>query len=30
MNVMFEGHTDRGTDVWLTPPYIVEALENLI
>jgi len=26
MNVMFEGHTDRGTDVWLTPPYIVEAL----
>ena len=26
MNVTFEGNTATGTDVWLTPPYIIEAL----
>lgn len=26
MNVTFEGNTSTGTDVWLTPPYIIEAL----
>ena len=26
MNVKFEGNTATGTDVWLTPPYIIEAL----
>ena len=26
MNTSFEGKTETGTDVWLTPPYIIEAL----
>ena len=26
MNTTFEGMTSTGTDVWLTPPYILEAL----
>lgn len=26
MNTSFEGMTSTGTDVWLTPPYITEAL----
>ena len=26
MNTTFEGMTSTGTDVWLTPPYITEAL----
>ena len=25
MDVTFEGKTETGTDVWLTPPYIIEA-----
>jgi len=26
MDVTFEGNTKTGTDEWLTPPYIIEAL----
>lgn len=26
MDIYFEGYTSTGTDVWLTPPYIIEAL----
>ena len=26
MDVTFEGNTKKGTDEWLTPPYIIKAL----
>jgi hypothetical protein len=29
MNSTFEGNTQKGTDVWLTPPHILEAIGHI-